>query len=151
LKPEFGEAQAALAEVLYALGRYREARIIEEIRERCDRAIKSTLSLRPPVSAVENLADVLGAGRSPARIVEDQAFIVESEPRANRIRIDQQGERAQRRHGSGMTQRLGADGGRRSLRSGTFPSRFHRILRLPEMQNASGEDLGCGPTRRLHY
>ena len=56
-----------------------EDRVVEEIRERGDGPIEAALAVGPPVSLVEDQADVLRGGFANAWILQKQALVVKSE------------------------------------------------------------------------
>ena len=78
-----------------------EHRIIEQVGERGEGAIKSSLAGWPPIRVLKNQTDILDGKLADARILEKEAFVVENESGGERIgkgQKRQQGERSGREH-----------------------------------------------------
>ena len=64
--------------------------VVEEVAERSYGTVETTLAVGPPVCLVQDQAQVLSTGLTNARILEEQAPVVEHEPGVERVRVCEQ-------------------------------------------------------------
>src|SRR5262249_25646792 len=62
-------------------------RVVEQVGQRGEWPVQPAFADRPPVAVTENQCDVLVGRRMNPRVIEDQSFVVESEPGAERARV----------------------------------------------------------------
>jgi len=67
-----------------------EYRVVEQVRQGGNRAIKTGFAMRPPIGVLKNEIQVLRRGLPYARVLQDQRFVVQREAGAEGIRIGQQ-------------------------------------------------------------
>ena len=81
------EVQPVIAGRAIAIAEYR---VVEQVRQGGNRAIKTGFAMRPPIGVLKNEIQVLRRGLPYARVLQDQRFVVQREAGAEGIRIGQQ-------------------------------------------------------------
>jgi hypothetical protein len=110
-----------------------EDRVVEKIGERGDGPIEATLAVGPPVSLVENQADVLWGGLAKARVLQKEALVIKREAGAERVRVGQQRHGAERQHHQPLRHARAAGARRRSAclrRGAAFLGGLHETVKV---------------------